>query len=238
MIALTSISPKHAIGDAQLVAVRSWVENGLKVYSFNSQAEIDILKETYKEVEFVATNRTHEHQWGRPYVSLNALLDFAKEQEDEDVVLINSDIVLTPCRGILEYQFSTHCSDSIGIINRYDFEADDYSDARIYPFGFDVFLIKKKNLKVFPQSIYALGQTWWDYFVPYTAVKSGVMIHRINGMLAMHRKHQTQWSDESWRKMTKFFALENDLTWSKTAEQTTGKILQSINNSLNINVRT
>lgn len=235
MIALTSISPKHPIGSAQQDAVDSWVRNGLKVYSFNHPDEISVLESQYKNVEFIPTYRTTEVTNGKPLVTLNALFDFAKGQSDEDVVIINSDILLQPCRGLLEYHFATHCDESIGIMNRWDYSSDDLTDAIEYIFGFDVFLIKKKHLFRFPQAIYCLGQTWWDFWVPYRMVQSGGKIHKIRGIIAMHRHHKTQWSQESWERMTKYFAWENDLRWSKSAPQTTGKILYIINTALKKN---
>ena len=39
MIACTSISPKHTNNDIQLKAVNSWIELGIKVYSFNNKQE-------------------------------------------------------------------------------------------------------------------------------------------------------------------------------------------------------
>ena len=83
MIACTSISPKHANNDIQLVAVNSWLELGLKVYSFNNKKECEYLATLYPNVTFIETHRTLEHHYGKPYVSINAVLDWCKEQKED-----------------------------------------------------------------------------------------------------------------------------------------------------------
>lgn len=234
MIAITSICPVHANEGVQLKAVLSWIANGIKVYSLNSEEEISRLKKEYKGVEFIPVDFTGENLYGKPYVLLNSVLGFANSQEDEDIIIINSDIELSSCRGVLEYEFKERCNNSVGVIQRLDYD-EKIEEGQTYIYGFDVFLIKKKFLSMLPPSVYALGQTWWDYWLPYTIVKKGGNIHRVAGVQALHKRHKQRWDDAHWRKLTRYFAWENDLAWSKTAEQTTGKILQSINNSLNLN---
>lgn len=234
MIAITSIAPKHYFDDAQLRAVQSWVDNGIEVISINSPEECKLLEDKYP-VNFVPTNLTGEKLWGKPYIMLNSIIDTALSQnESEDILIINSDIELGACRGLLDYHFSTYCDESIGVVQRYDYETNKEAGEK-YIFGFDVFLIKKKHFKALPPSVYALGQTWWDYWLLYTMTQNGLKIHRVE-LPAYHKRHPQRWSKDSWQRMTKYFAWEFNLKWSRSPEQTTGKILQSINNYLNANV--
>jgi hypothetical protein len=233
MIAITSIAPTHANGEIQQQCVDSWIKNGMSVYSINTTNEIEVLRGKYPDVEFVHTTVTGEVMFGKPYPLFNSVIELALNQYDEDIVIINSDIELGYSPGVFIHEFENRCKDSVGVIQRQDYNTEK-GDGQTYIYGFDVFLIKKIHFKLFPHSIYALGQTWWDYWLPYTAVKKGLKIHRINGVQAYHKAHKQQWDDTAWRKITKYFAWENELAWSKTAEQTTGRILQSINNSLNL----
>jgi hypothetical protein len=72
MIALTSISPKHINGDVQALAINSWTNLGLRVYSFNNANEISILKDKYKNVTFIESI-SGEAKFGRPLVYLDNL---------------------------------------------------------------------------------------------------------------------------------------------------------------------
>ena len=93
-LAFTSISPRHAIGDAQLQAVESWSACGLKVLSFNSPSEIEQLRPTYPSVEFVPVHHTMEGVQRVPYVPISAFIEYAKRNGLEQVMLINSDIAI------------------------------------------------------------------------------------------------------------------------------------------------
>lgn len=95
MIACTSIAPSHINNDIQRIATESWIANGMKVYSFNFPAEVEKLAPLYPNVTFIPTLRTMEHHFGKPYVSINAVLDWCKDQKEDRFCLINSDIELS-----------------------------------------------------------------------------------------------------------------------------------------------
>lgn len=233
MIVITSLSPSPDMLELQKAAVESWIKNGLRVISMNGHEEVKQIMNIYPDVEFVPTFRTFEFLWGKPYVSINAMLDWAKQQEDEHIILINSDIVLSPCRGILDYEFTQRCLDGICLLHRRDVEGEAIEEGKEYIYGMDVFLIHKKLLSLFPQSIYCMGQTWWDFWIAYSAIKKGVKVFRIDNPIAYHQKHKTRWSDESWQRMSEYFAWEHKLFFHRTAEVTCGKIWLEIQRELN-----
>lgn len=203
MIALTSISPNHHIGEAQLEAVNSWINAGFAVVSINSPAEIDKLKHQYP-CRFVPCYRTMENVYKAPYVPISAFIDYAKEQNFEQVMIINSDITLSG--KIKDYWFKA--KEGLVFSNRYDH--DNFENPKRYDYGFDVFIINQSFYHLITQSMFAMGQTWWDYWVPFRFIKNNVPIFLIKESLFFHQVHPVQYSGAEWRHMTKHFQwIEN-----------------------------
>lgn len=209
MIACTSISPKHANNDIQRIATDSWIANGLKVVSFNCASEVELLSPLYPNVTFVTTHRTMQHHFGKPYVSINAVMDWCKEQEEDHFCLINSDIELGVDPNLIS-RIENGLDQTIYICNRWDYTGEK-SSARIYRRGIDVFFIHKKNLDIYPQSIYCYGQCHWDYWIPYRALISEVNVEYLDNQLAFHKAHHAQYIYDQWLKTGRYFLWENGL---------------------------
>lgn len=208
MIACTSISPKHANNDIQLKAVNSWHDLGLKVYSFNCKKECEQLASMYPNVAFIETNRTMEHHFGKPYVQINAIFDWAKQQKEDYFCLINSDIELKTDKDTI-VRIASEMNNSILMANRVNYD-EDYRGTQ-YLHGIDVFFIHKKWLDLYPQTIFCLGQCHFDYWIPFTASKHGVNIYFIKQDIAFHKNHNVQYSEENWNKTGRYFMWNNDL---------------------------
>lgn len=209
MIACTSISPKHANNDIQKIATDSWIANGIKVYSFNCPAEVEILSPLYPDVTFVPTHRTMEHHFGKPYVSINAVLDWCKDQAEDLYCLINSDIELASDLNLVS-QIANGLTDTIYLCNRYNYSTDKGS-GRIFRDGIDVFFVHKKFMDIYPQSVFCFGQCHWDYWIPYRALLSQINVQYIDTPFAFHKMHPVQYSYENWLKTGRFFRLDNGL---------------------------
>lgn len=208
MICITSISPKHYNNEIQFKAIKSWVDSGFTVVSMNSPEEVKLLEKFYQDVKFVKTHRTLEKTYGRPLVSINALMDFAKEQNDPHICLVNSDIEIflsgTQIDSIIEKM-----NDTVLISNRLDYD-DNYTGVK-YKAGFDVFFIHQKYLGFFPQSMHAMGMTFWDYWVPYTATKAFINVQIIQDLFAFHKKHPFQYHHDHWQQSGQFFLWQSRL---------------------------
>lgn len=208
MIFCTSISPTHRNGDIQLKCIESWHKTGHKIYSFNSKAEIEILKERYpKYVNFVPVNRTGEYHYGKPYVYVDSIFDWFKESGEELLCLINSDILLAGIPKQIENQWN----DSIIISSRTDYvgEPESMKNMKKWNYGFDVFFIHKKFAHIFPKSIYCLGQCWFDYWIPYLCLKNSIPLYRIKENFAFHKLHPAQYNHQNYKTTIDFFKLEN-----------------------------
>lgn len=208
MIACTSISPKHANNDIQLKAVNSWNDLGLKVYSFNCKKECEQLAPLYPNVTFIETNRTMEYHFGKPYVSINAVIDWAKESEFNEFCIINSDIELKTDIDTIN-RIKSAMAEKILLCNRVNYDTD-YKGTQ-YLQGIDVFFIHKKWMSIFPQTIFCFGQCFWDYWIPFTASKNGIEVQFIKQDIAFHKNHNVQYSEENWNKTGRYFMWNNDL---------------------------
>lgn len=199
IIAVTSISPKHNNFNQQHEAVATWSKY-FKVYSLNCEEEIKLLKRKFTNVEFIPVKTTMKELIGKPLVRINDMLDFAKEQK-KDALIINSDIILTDFPEPKE---------GLGIITRYNFN-DTHSDAEEFRVGFDAFIIPNKYLNIYPPTDYAMGVCWWDMAIPFIALIKKVKIYFVQGKIALHKNHPVQYHPSEWKKFGEYFRWQNNL---------------------------
>lgn len=195
MICVTSIAPKHANEGIQLKAVQSWIDCGLEVYSFNHPSEIESLKLVYPMVNFISTNRTQKEIFGKHYVCINAIFDWAIENK-QNICLINSDIELKIDKETLS-RIESKIETSIVMANRVNYDGESYSGHQ-YHQGIDAFFINYKNLSVYPQTSFCLGNCHFDYFIPYWAIGMGVETFFIKQDIIYHKNHAAQYNQDSW----------------------------------------
>lgn len=165
----------------------------------NCVREVEIIKEKkYEGIDIINTYRTVEYFIGKDLVNINAMIDFAKVYH-EDLMIVNSDIMVPELPKINE--------GGITILSRYDYE-ESMEEAKKFDAGFDVFIIPKKFLELFPSSIYSLGAAWWDYWIPYVAMEKGIPLYYPKGIFAFHKKHPMQYSYEEWIRIGEYFKWE------------------------------
>jgi hypothetical protein len=206
MIAITSISPNHKNFDSQLRAVKSWVSNGYRVISLNSQSEINSLDKFKEHVTFVPTNRTNEVLFKRPYVLVSAIVDYIKDSGEEYALVINSDIIIEDRLNFTQ-EIKRISDQGVIVMNRHDFN-DETDNSKVYELGFDGFFINKKWLNIFPQSILCLGQCHWDFWLPYVCVLSKTKIFRLNEPYLFHKSHPVQYSVDNWKNTSDILQAE------------------------------
>lgn len=209
--AYTSIYPFHVNNNNQLLAIESWHNLGMEVYSLNTKEEIVTLKHKYPSyVNFIVAKKSTIHFFSKPYMLINEMVDnFSLQNRGDILMIINSDIIIKSSPDFIN-KIKSLTDLCMPIAHRHDYE-NDLSINRKYEFGFDVFFINKKYLNIFIPSLYSMGQTWWDYWIPYRAIKNDVLTFIINESFAFHKEHKSQYSDKSWVKMTNYFRWENDI---------------------------
>ena len=220
MIICTSISPSHINKLNQLEAVNSWKGIG-SCFSLNSESEIKILQSEY-DIDFIKTDRTMEHIVGKPLVNINAILDFAKEQK-EDLLLINSDIII---KKLPKFK-----NDGITVLKRYDY-TDTFDDGKLFLAGFDVYFLPKEFFNIFPQSVFSIGASWWDYVLLTHAIIKNIPVYYPSGKFAFHKLHQTQYSYQEWMKMGEYFRLEFSVGKQFSIPQIATNALNLINSKM------
>lgn len=190
------------------------------VYSLNTAEEIEILKDKYIGVEFIQTDRTVKEYFGKDLVSINALIDFAKEK-NEDLLLINSDIFIENLPPLLK--------DGVTIFSRYDYE-DDIENAQMFIYGFDLFHIPKQFLSIFPPVIYGLGNCWYDLGLPYRAIFKKIPVYYPQGKFIYHKKHLIQYNHLEWERTYDFFNWEFNIDKNMKAPQAATLVMKVIKN--------
>lgn len=206
----TSISPNHINIDNQIIAVKSWLQYDLNVYSLNTPEEITILKPIFPEqVNFIPFGKTTKHIFGKSCICINDMMHHFQYNDNDILVLINSDIILNTTKEFIE-KLSKLSNICIPIAHRNDYTIDFIKNKK-YNFGFDVFFINRKFINIFPPSMYSMGQTWWDYWIPYTAIKNKTPVFNISEPFAFHKEHPIQYNIKDWIKMTEYFKWENNI---------------------------
>jgi len=209
MIAVTSVSPTHKNGDIQLKALESWKAHGFEVYCFQSPSEVDFLAPHYpKWVNWVKTHRTAEKTFKAPYVHINAFIDWAKEKDLESFMIINSDIIMIGGEKKIKELWANSYRGLI-VMNREDFDEDTNVSTR-YEWGMDAFIFHKSFYDIYPQGVYAMGQTWWDFWVPYRTLKANIPIYQVQEKIIYHKKHAIQYNAAEWMRMVQYFQWENN----------------------------
>jgi hypothetical protein len=222
MIIVTSLSNGHANKLLQFNALESWRQFG-KCYSLNCESEIELLKaDGYSGIEFISTDRTLEYFTGKPLVSINAIIDFAKSL-DEDLLIINSDIILA---GMPELK-----QDGVTIFSRYNYTGK-LDDCTMFDAGFDVFYIPKKFLRIFPPSIYGLGISHFDHAIPFHVISKNIPLYWPENKYAFHKTHVTQYDYKQWEYIGEYFRFEFKLPKQMTIGQIATMAMQKIKNHL------
>jgi hypothetical protein len=191
----TSISPTHVLGDIQQQCARSWMDAGIDYTTVNAYGEAIT---TPDGARAIVTNADGRHLYGKPYIFIDDLLDLARRDEVDVAIITNSDIELIG--DITPYL----TGDAVYIGNRLDHDGDTTTGST-YPHGFDLFIIPRKYIDLIPQTLFVLGQTWWDYYLPWVLMQAKAPMRRVADGTIAHRRHAMQYNTASWERMTEHF---------------------------------
>jgi FkbM family methyltransferase len=196
IIALTSLAPNANNLSLIQGCLQSWRDAGLEIISFNHPDEIKMLANHY-DVQFVPVTKTAEPIFGRHFIPINSILDWAG-QHDITALVINSDIHLRMSRWELErIRWLSH--GGLCYFVRYNHHGN-FRQAHIEPYGMDAFLTQGRHVTHFPSSFLCMGQPFWDYLVPCYFAAHGYPIHAVEFPSAFHRIHPSGWSWDNWHQ--------------------------------------
>lgn len=214
----TSISPRNTT--AQQDSAYNWKRNGFGVASLNSKEEIDTIADRFPGVVFQQTDCTLETQYGKPYVSLSAMVNACANSSHYSGI-INSDIrfiaqasaesVLANALLSEESRNTLYLCSRIEISNlcsQSDFDKAGrglpvIADGNVYTYGFDAIFARTEvweqlSALIGSHSCYGLGVPWWDYYLPWKALTAGIQLRMIHPPIISHFYHPAQYSEEIW----------------------------------------
>jgi hypothetical protein len=233
MTILTSISPTHILGPIQNQAMKSWADNGFKVYSLNAQSEIDTLKSQYPFITFIPDIRCHENEkmHGKPYISIASFFDFAQTLQDPHIIITNSDIELKKNHAIIDKIKKILDRKGFIIAKRYNY-TNSFTDGRREGAGVDLFGMHKDILPRLPRTYeFVMGQCWWDYWLPTVIMNLKIPLYRIEYPFIYHKRHSLQWSQKLWHDLSRLFIKDTGYRLGgRTPEQISSQIHNSFYN--------
>ncbi len=207
MVAVTSLSllPKHK--EVQQECLDSWRRFGLQVVSCNTHQEVDELKTLY-DVEFKVVGASSSYDRATPRIH-----DIMNAVTDKPILLISSDISI---HG--DQRFILNCVERresiIGIRNNYHATIE---DSKVEPWGIDAFLLYPDQVTTFPNLDFAIGQTMWDYWVPFHLQKANAKLRWVGEPFFFHRSHPVHWKKESTSIGREMISLHygEEVDWEK-----------------------
>lgn len=149
-----------------------------------------------------------EATFGKPYVSINAVLDWAKQKNEEYYCIINSDIELRADESFIK-RVKDKMNDGIVLANRVDYTTDHTGGQ--YLRGIDVFFIHQKWMPAYAQTVFCFGQCFWDYWIPYSAMEQQIPVTFVKQNIAFHKEHKAQYKHDQWLQTGRFFLWQHNL---------------------------
>lgn len=208
----TSISPSHILGDVQQRAARSWMCAGIPYTTINAQSERITAPDG---AQCLIAERDGSKLYGKPYIFVDDLLTQAKADDVDVAIITNSDIELVS-------NITKHlqlAANHMVISRRIEYKKTP-SDGKVYPYGVDLFMLPRRMLDLWPSSQFVLGQTWWDYWLPYWAMKHKERVLMPRVPVIAHKAHKIQHSPEQWHRQTCLFQFLTGYKPLRPAQET------------------
>lgn len=190
VVAVTSISPNPASFDKQAIAIDSWQQLGLTVYSVNTSTEINQLQDQFPGVQWIINDEPSDGFYTTPTQPINRLIDVSLDL-NKPILLINSDIRIYGSQSRLLEAVALGQS-LIGI--RYNF-ASDPGDSIAEQWGLDAFLLYPDQVSSLARVPYAVGRPMWDYWLAWSLDRLPRAVDWVTEPYFFHMAHPVAWSD-------------------------------------------
>lgn len=198
----------------QRLCVQSWREAGFHVLSLNAPDEIELLRASFPDVEFVPVTKDGRAAYGKPYVYLHDAFRLGESLNAPSFGLINADILLsqpewfagsltqaTQDASLLSYRMDRTASIMTpGAGTAAQRLRSDQAD-QPYIYGFDVFFFNRSMASLFQEDVFAIGVPWWDLWVPLNILFHGHKLRLFRKPIAVHLDHQRNWQNSLWRQI-------------------------------------
>lgn len=205
MIFITSFAPGHKSWLQQIKALKSWRALGVSVHSVNPEDEIPQLVAAFPEVIFHKATSNASEVYDKPGVFINDLICKACDVVDDIIFIINSDIELENDPEKLN-QIVRFANTGLSLVSRWNY-SNSFDDAEREKFGFDIMAFHKNRADMIPVYNFALGQPYWDYWLPFVFLKNKKPIVYFPDRFAYHKRHKVQYSKANWLFTASLFSV-------------------------------
>lgn len=196
IVLVTSIAPKGI--ENQQRAIASWIENGFRVISCNIDEEIDMIAESFPEVEFVRVKRDSRKINGKPCPYIYDMLQALKVKGGEVCGIVNSDIHLRSfTKDMYEFLYD-NAQENLVFFRRQEVSEIDKAGRKgsnLFFGGIDTFLFHRNIIDLIEDDGLILGQAMWDYWFPIVLERKGIAIKEMVNPITFHVAHATRWDD-------------------------------------------
>lgn len=180
----------------QQACVQSWQAMGANVVAVNVMEELPWAQEMFPGVGLIpAPEDSRAHNQGRPLPYIHDLVRAAGVQaETRFCGLINSDIFLKDFEPLWP-SLQARMVGGLLVCRRMEMSWPSFQAHRFYPFGFDMFLMDRRVGASLPESKFAVGIPWWDFWLPLMAYLRGFNLYRVDVPVAYHLQHAARWDE-------------------------------------------
>ena len=225
MILYTSLSPSAASAPTQRACVQSWLDHGHEPVCVQAHGD-DIAASLPDAVRVERVKPTMAGHKPKPYVGLDAILDSFIASGLDRCGIVNGDIEIHDEDGLINAE-----RDGVVCLRRYDHDGD-RTRAKVFPSGFDMFVVTREQALSVPRSMFVIGQTWWDYWLPWSCSRAGHRLTTINDPVIFHRRHPLNYAHLDWLRMTHHFCWLTGRSTMIRPQQVSGEIHAAINKAI------
>lgn len=225
MILYTSLSPSAKSAEVQRACVKSWIDHGHAVTCVQGHDD-DVSASLPDGVEVVRVRPMLAGHNPRPYVSLDSILDAFLSSDQDRCGIINGDIEISDPGGVLHEERS-----GLVCMRRHDHDGD-LSRAKVFPSGFDMFVIGRDHALSVPRSMFVIGQTFWDYWLPWSCMQAGHRLTTIDAPLIFHRRHPLNYANHDWLRTVQHFCWLTRRSSMSQPHRVSGEIHAALNKAI------
>ncbi|MEH2470435.1 hypothetical protein V1281_000320 [Nitrobacteraceae bacterium AZCC 2161] len=174
----------------QRACISSWIDAGFDVVSLNPAHEIELLKEFNFPVSFIESSER------RPTIA--ELLKAANNAATDAVGFINADCYLLNYSEFVDAIVAS-AKEGLVMVERVNINPETLLPSGRTCLGFDAFFFAKSDaINVSVDADLAVGQPWWDYWLPVEFALIGKRLLRLKSPIIFHLDHEQGWSQERW----------------------------------------
>lgn len=183
----------------QQECVNGWLQLGVKVVAVNVAEELPWAHMSFPKVGLIpAPSDSRSHNRGRPLPYIHDLVQAAAVQAEREFCgVINSDIFLRDFETFWP-TLKPLLKGGIVVMRRMEMSWPSKTQKGLYPFGFDVFLMDRRMGALIPESAFAVGIPWWDFWLPLIGFLNGFDLHLVQTPIAHHLEHPTKWDQDQF----------------------------------------